>query len=71
MKQILLLVSVMSLFTLTAYCNTTYTTTLSKVATTDTMYSYTYRNDTQVCAIDIFVPAKGKIKVEKICYNLK
>lgn len=44
---------------------------IASPAFADVMYSYTFRNKTQVCAVDVFVPTKGKIKVEKICYNLK
>jgi hypothetical protein len=66
MKALALILLISSLY---SFASTKYTTTISKVATTDTMYSYTYRNETQVCAVDVFVPAKGKIKVEKLCFN--
>lgn len=42
---------------------------LSAFADTFKVYNYTYTNKTQKCAVTIFVPDVGKIKVEKLCFN--
>lgn len=34
------------------------------------MYQYTFTTKTQKCAVDIFVPTKGDIKIEKICFKI-
>lgn len=43
---------------------------LSTSAFADKMYQYTYVTKTEKCAVDIFVPTTGRIKIEKICFNL-
>jgi len=36
----------------------------------DVLHQYTYTTKTQKCAVDIFVPTKGDIKIEKICFKI-
>lgn len=44
---------------------------LSTSAFADKTYYYTYVTKTEKCAVDIFVPTTGHVKIEKICFNLK
>ena len=34
------------------------------------MYQYTFTTKTQKCAVDIFVPTKWDIKIEKTCFKI-
>lgn len=35
------------------------------------MYYYTYTTKTHKCAVDIYVPERGAVKVEKMCFLIK
>lgn len=55
-----ILISLILLLSVSCFAGTTYK-----------MYYKTYTTKTHKCAVDIFVPESGPVKVETICFKLK